>query len=94
MDDKPHIPTDLLARTVGMVMFLAGLVLLVVVFVLTYRMFAALGSRAAIRGLEIKAVGVAGVRVLLLFVMGYLASLISTKGIQLYGVGRGIATTR
>jgi len=86
--------TDPWARVGGMVIFLVGLVLLLLVFFWAYGMFAALGNEMATRGLGMEQVGLVAVRVLLLFVMGYLASLVATKGIQLYGVGRGIGTTK
>lgn len=85
---------DVWARVVGMVMFLVGLVLLVLDFAWAYGMFSSLAKVSVAKGLQATAVGVFGLRVLLLFVMGYLASLIATKGIQLYGVGRGISTTK
>jgi hypothetical protein len=94
MGEGARSETDFPARMVGMVIFLLGLVLLILVFAWAFGMFSALGRSATRQGLELVDVGFAGLRVLLLLVMGYVASLIATKGIQLYGVGRGISTTR
>ena len=80
----------------GICVFLAGVVLLILVFVWTFSVFqgtkhamltAAAHSPASALPTVLAGVG----QVLLLFVMGYVASLIATKGLQLYGVCRGVS---
>ncbi len=86
-------------ETIGMLagisVFLAGVVLLILVFAWTFIQFQ--GAQAAIsRGVAGGAsmgsvLAIMGFRVALLFVMGYVASLIGSKGLQLYGVCRGVS---
>ncbi len=79
----------------GIVVFLAGVVLLVMVFVWTFSLFQAAKEIASpASGEPVKSLSGAlagtGIQVGLLFVMGYVASLIGSKGLQLYGVCRGV----
>jgi len=81
----------------GITVFLAGVVLLILVFGWTYSLFqsakqtVSLASARPINApLPTVLVGI-GFQVALLFVMGYVASLIGSKGLQLYGVCRGVS---
>lgn len=76
----------------GITAFLAGVVMLVLVFGWAFSLFR--GARqelSAAAGPVQTVLGEMGLKVALLFVMGYLASLIASKGLQLYGVCRGVS---
>ena len=96
MSDESHrIRWGVIGMSAGIVVFLAGVVLLILVFVWTFNLFH--GARAALTDASAGSssvtlqVAVMGFRVALLFVMGYVASLIGSKGLQLYGVCRGVS---
>lgn len=79
--------------TVGMVVFAVGLLLLLLVFWLSFQMFTAYTAhpeRAVGDAVQQSAVA-GGIRLVALFVMGYVASLLATKGLQLYGVCKGVS---
>jgi uncharacterized membrane protein len=83
------------AKIVGFAVFFVGAVLLCLTFLLSYRLFhspdligsadSAPGHTASVK----QSLAAAGVRVVMLFVMAYVASLLSSKGIQLYAAARG-----
>ncbi|UCH34992.1 MAG: hypothetical protein JSV65_01160 [Armatimonadota bacterium] len=81
----------------GIVVFLLGVVLLMLVFVWTFALFqdakqtVSLASAKPIDAPLPTVVAGIGFQVALLFVMGYVASLIGSKGLQLYGVCRGVS---
>ena len=81
----------------GIIVFLLGVVLLMFVFGWTFTLFqhakhtvSATGAGPGREPLGTVIAGI-GVQVALLFVMGYVASLIGSKGLQLYGVCRGVS---
>lgn len=82
----------------GILVFLAGVVLLILVFVWTFSLFheaketISLSSAQPIRAPLSTILTGMGLQVALLFVMGYVASLIGSKGLQLYGVCRGVSS--
>jgi len=82
---------------VGIVVFLAGVVLLILVFVWTFGLFheaketVSLSSAQPVRAPLATILTGIGFQVALLFVMGHVASLIGSKGLQLYGVCRGVS---
>jgi hypothetical protein len=89
-------PADKAARGAGLAVFLVGLGLLLAVFGWAYRLFAAAVPRVSATG---GASGLAGgdlgaeavrllVRLGFLFLMAYVASLVATKGIELYHAAR------
>lgn len=94
MSEQHHrMRWETIGMLAGITVFLAGVVLLILVFVWTFSMFQGAHqtvSRASARPI-IPVLAVMGFRVALLFVMGYVASLIGSKGLQLYGVCRGVS---
>ncbi len=89
---------DIGAKCLGLALFVGGILLLAVSFRLAYDMFTELSSASHVwvqtppnpktepSGVEIGlAILKVFIRILLLFTMGFLASLISSKGTQLYG---------
>lgn len=100
---RSHLSWNLMAKVIGLTVFFVGVYLLWEVFGRTRAMFDTLaqpteglskmatgttqeGPTALDLGM---AVGRRVVQVLCLFVLGYVASLISSKGIQLFGVAMG-----
>lgn len=81
----------------GIAVFLAGVVLLILVFGWTYSLFQAakhsvsLTSAKPMQAPITTVLAGVGFQIALLFVMGYVASLIGSKGLQLYGVCRGVS---
>lgn len=81
----------------GIIVFLAGVVLLILVFVWTFSLFrdakhtVSLASAHPMNAPLPTVLAGIGFQVALLFVMGYVASLIGSKGLQLYGVCRGVS---
>ena len=87
---------DILAQATGLLVFVAGIVVLVFVSVAAYRLFSAPGLALGQRGsgatpvatnLSTAALVVLG-KVGLLFIMTLAGSLIASRGIQLYFAGR------
>lgn len=101
---KPQVPAtvrthrDFFGSFLGIVAFLGGVALLVIVFRLAYQMFStppatALGFSST-KKLDLNA-GIAAflvvmIRILLLLVMGLVGSWIANRGISLYTQARGI----
>ena len=95
--------TDLFGRILGMLVFLAGIAILVVVFVMAYHFFVSPGSDIQIaaqpgsREAPTTQLGASALRmlarILALIVMAIVGSLIASKGIHLYfrASGRGAA---
>jgi len=89
---------ELPGRAAGIIIFALGVILLLLVFVWAYQLFVqaahSLSSTTSASGASSPPLGryLAGsaVRLAFLFVMSYAASLVATKGLQLYGVCRGI----
>jgi len=86
---------DILGRGIGVAVFLLGLGLLIAVFVWTYYLFSgAVPQVSPTHNLAANSpsLGESVVWLLIkmgfLFIMGYLASLIATKGIELYRTSR------
>jgi len=81
----------------GIIVFLAGVVMLILVFGWTFSLFqdakhtVSLASAKPIQAPLPTVLAGIGFQVALLFVMGYVASLIGSKGLQLYGVCRGVS---
>jgi hypothetical protein len=91
MNEAAQKPDDVAGKIFGIAMFVAGIVLLSLVFAWSYRMFNVWGDKnIAKAGMTESLVG-GGIQLGLLFVMAYVASLIATKGLQLYGVCRGVS---
>jgi hypothetical protein len=92
---KERVRRDSTVSVLGLVVFLAGVGLLLVTFKLAYDMFSVPPERALpLQGATIQ-VGVVGstvaglvLRVLLLIVMGLTGSLIANRGIHLYTESR------
>lgn len=96
MDDqldvkKTREPAEHIAgRFVGMVVFLAGIVLLVMTFNMAYQAFHQPDILLPLRSVQSPTASAsyvyarAGVLLMLLFVMGYLASLIAARGAQMF----------
>ena len=91
-DNDNREPAELIAgRFVGILVFLAGIVLLVITFLIAYKGFqspdwlipqVALTHKPA---LEPSVVYISAIiRLILLFAMGYFASLIASRGAQFY----------
>jgi len=85
------------AKIVGLAIFVVGVVLLALTFFLSYRLFHSpnlitAGDPTSGQAASLKhSLAAAGVKVAMLFVMAYVASLLSSRGIQLYAAGRGAA---
>jgi hypothetical protein len=78
-------------RYVGLLVFLAGIAMLVLAFALAYQAFADPERIIPLRALgtvppptAVSVYGPAILRLLLLFVMGYIGSLIAARGAQLF----------
>lgn len=89
--------SDTVARVLGMVIFIAGIGVLVFVFIMAYRMFTAPnmglavapgaeGGPSSVQNLGSSAL-VMVLRIALLFIMALVGSLIAGRGIQLYFAG-------
>ena len=91
---QPH-PHSLGGKIAGMLVFLIGVALLLLVFYLAYTFFTGLAhaishpNPTAPSLLAVLAKGV--VQLGMLFVMGYIGSLIASKGLELFGVSRGVS---
>ena len=93
---QPH-PHSLGGKIAGMLVFLVGVCLLLLVFYLAYTFFHGLvvALRAPVNpqhspsALTVLAIGL--VQLGMLFVMGYVGSLIASKGLELFGVSRGVS---
>ena len=90
-EKEEHEPAEEIAgRFVGIAVFLAGIVLLVLTFVLAYQAFhnpEILLARSDLQSPNASASYVyarAGLLLILLFVMGYVASLIAARGAQMF----------
>jgi hypothetical protein len=91
MNEVVNKPDDVAGKIAGIAMFIGGIVLLSLVFFWSYHMFSTWGGRQIEKqGMTSALVG-GGIQLGLLFVMAYVASLIATKGLQLYGVCRGVS---
>ena len=86
-----HKPDDVAGKIVGLAMFAGGIVLLALVFSWSYHMFEIWDKRTVHKADLTTALVAGGIQVGLLFVMAYVGSLIATKGLQLYGVCRGVS---
>ena len=81
----------------GIAVFLLGVILLMLVFAWTFNLFqdarhtVSLASAKPMHAPLPTVVAGIGFQVALLFVMGYIASLIGSKGLQLYGVCHGVS---
>jgi hypothetical protein len=74
----------------GIVVFIAGVIMLILVFVWAFALFQ--GAARVMSGVPLSSLlAQMGLKVALLFIMGYVASLIGSKGLQLYGVCRGVS---
>jgi hypothetical protein len=92
----PH-PHSLGGKIAGMLVFLVGVALLLLVFYLAYVFFTGLvaslsgSASASDKSPSLLTVLAKGVLQLgMLFVMGYVGSLIASKGLELFGVSRGV----
>jgi len=94
---QPH-PHSLGGKVAGMLVFLVGVGLLLLVFYLAYVFFNGLvAALSASPGnsekspplLTVLAKGV--LQLGMLFLMGYVGSLIASKGLELFGVSRGVS---
>jgi hypothetical protein len=94
-----HHPHSLGGKIAGMLVFAIGVGLLLLVFYLAYVFFTglatALGAPASANPaqspslLTVLAKGV--LQLGMLFLMGYVGSLIASKGLELFGVSRGVS---
>ena len=78
----------LAGRGLGVLVFLAGVGSLVFVFIMSYRMFKSpvtIGESASSAAGVTASVGVILTRIVLLFVMILVGSLVAGKGVQMYG---------
>jgi len=83
-DDAP-------GKGVGLVIFAVGIGLMVTVFIWAYHLFNGWAQHTSFGGGTLgQQLARGGIRLGLLFVMTYVASLIASKGLQLYGVCRGV----
>jgi steroid 5-alpha reductase family enzyme len=95
-EDSPS-RASVAAKTLGLAIFIVGVVLLGLTFLWSYRLFHSPELMAAANSASGRAVSLqhslaaAGVRVAMLFIMAYVASLLSSRGVQLYAAGRGAA---
>lgn len=93
---------DVAGKILGLVVFAGGVVLLVLVFLWAYHLFmnyADAGRMWTQAPSKVNqepspsqmgtVLGLGALRILLLFPMGYLASLVAAKGLQLFGAARG-----
>ena len=78
-------------------MFLAGVALLILVFAWTFDLFQGAKEQVSLESENPMAsrlpmvLALMSFKVALLFIMGYIASLIGAKGLQLYGACRGVS---
>lgn len=83
-------------RRLGRVVFLIGVALLFAVFVLAWRTFSGLPAAVQQKSLTLDSAGalaaVTVARALVLIAMAYVASLLASKGIELYAVASGRPT--
>jgi len=91
MNEAAHKPDDVAGKIFGIVMFVAGIILLALVFFWAYHMFGNWDKQALAKADMTPALVGGAIQLGLLFVMAYIASLIATKGLQLYGVCRGVS---
>ena len=91
MNEAAHKPDDVAGKIFGIAMFVAGIVLLSLVFFWSYYMFNTWGDKNIAKADMTQTLVGGGIQLGLLFVMAYVASLIATKGLQLYGVCRGVS---
>jgi len=91
MNEAAHKPDDVAGKVFGIAMFVGGIVLLALVFFWAYHMFGVWDKREILKAEMTPALVGGGIQLGLLFVMAYVASLIATKGLQLYGVCRGVS---
>ena len=90
---------DRAGKIVGLLVFALGIVLLALVFVWAYDLFAGVAhgipagetAQPQSPGM-LDRLGYAALRLFFLAVMGYVASLVASKGLQFYGVCRGVKT--
>ena len=92
---QPH-PHSLGGKIAGMLVFLIGVALLLLVFYLAYTFFTGLAHAIShpnpAKAPSLLTVLARGVLQLgMLFVMGYIGSLIASKGLELFGVSRGVS---
>ena len=91
MNEAAHKPDDVAGKIFGIVMFVGGIILLALVFFWAYHMFGSWDKRLLVKADMTPALVGGAIQLGLLFVMAYIASLIATKGLQLYGVCRGVS---
>jgi len=91
VSESHRIRWETIGMVAGITVFLAGIVLLMLVFGWTYNLFLAAKHSRAYTGTALTAIARIASEIALLFVMGYVASLIGSKGLQLYGVCRGVS---
>ena len=86
------MPSGSVGRAIGIVIFIVGIVLLAVVFVLAILTFRQLPQILASdqpppQGI-LTLLAIAAVRAVFLMVMGYVSSLLASKGLELYSASR------
>jgi hypothetical protein len=93
----PGAPPTRAGQVAGLALLALGILLLVAVFVWAYLLFSSLaaalgGSEAAHPGEPSLGalLGAGGLRVGFLFVMGYVSSLLASKGLHLFAISRGV----
>ena len=95
--NQHRLPRDILGSLLGILVFLAGIGLLLITFKIAWELFTtppqdALGLKAG-QPIDVSKVGSTFIgqimRVLLLLVMAVVGSLIANRGVQLYYSGRG-----
>ena len=84
-------------QAIGLTLFALGIVLLLLVFVWAYQLFdgtaRAIGDSKAVEAHQtpfLQILGAGGLRVAFLFVMGYVSSLLASKGLHLFAISRGV----
>jgi len=90
-------PRSAAGQAVGLVLFGIGIFMLVCVFVWAYVLFdgaaRALGEQKVANPQQpslSQLLGAGGLRVAFLFVMGYVSSLLASKGLHLFAISRGV----
>ena len=93
----PGAPRSAAGQVIGLVLFALGIIMLVVVFVWAYLLFDAAAQALAETKIAdptqpslSQLLGAGGLRVGLLFVMGYASSLLASKGLHLFAISRGV----
>ena len=82
---------DLPGKAIGLTIFAVGIALMVAVFIWSYHLFSGWARHTSFGGGTLgQELTRGGIRLGLLFVMAYVSSLIASKGLQLYGVCRGV----